>query len=282
MNDKTSERVKSFTALKVALRNLMEGNGRNRRWANRAIALTVACALFFGSAFFLGCSSEQSADAEQDQAKGVLSFQVVVDEQDSLIKPLTVIVSGTTDDGEEIEEKYKAVPGEKYDLEYGGGEYVFVLDSDAEYNGEIICLAATETCSFDGEKDNTVVLHTAKDVEATDAAEKAIEEKKAADEKAAAEEQAQKEAEEAERQRVEQEEAAAAAAAAAAEQQRVEEEAAAAAAQSEPVGTTVYVAASGNGKKYHSNPSCSNMSGTRELSQSSAEAEGYTPCKKCW
>ena len=282
MNDKTSDHTQIFTPLKMAVSNFREGKDESRRWINRAISLSVVMALLFGTTLSLGCSSGQSSDTAGEQTKGVLSFQVVVDEQDDLKKPLTVTVSGTTDDGEKIEDKYKAVPGQEYDLDYGGGEYVFTLDTDAKYNGEIICLAATENCSFDGEEDEMVVLHTAKDVEATDAAEKAIEEQKAAKEKAAAEEQAQKEAEEAEaeRQRIAEEEAAAAAA----EQQRAEEEAAAAAAaaQSEPVDITVYVAASGNGKKYHSTPYCSNMNDTRELSQSAAEAEGYTPCKKCW
>lgn len=45
---------------------------------------------------------------------------------------------------------------------------------------------------------------------------------------------------------------------------------------------TVYVAASGKGKKYHKNPKCSNMNGTRALTVEEALEEGYTPCKKCW
>lgn len=45
---------------------------------------------------------------------------------------------------------------------------------------------------------------------------------------------------------------------------------------------SVYVAASGKGKKYHSNPNCSSMNGTKELSESEAEKQGYTPCKKCY
>lgn len=44
---------------------------------------------------------------------------------------------------------------------------------------------------------------------------------------------------------------------------------------------TVYVAASGNGKRYHTNPTCSRMKGAVSLSISEAEAQGYTPCKKC-
>ncbi len=45
----------------------------------------------------------------------------------------------------------------------------------------------------------------------------------------------------------------------------------------------VYVAASGNGSKYHSDPNCSRMNGNViEYSISDAESRGYTPCKKCY
>lgn len=37
-----------------------------------------------------------------------------------------------------------------------------------------------------------------------------------------------------------------------------------------------------NGKKYHSNPDCSNMAAPYQLSLSEAEAQGYTACKKCY
>lgn len=49
-----------------------------------------------------------------------------------------------------------------------------------------------------------------------------------------------------------------------------------------PQSGTVYVAGSGNGKKYHSTPTCSNMKDPVALTQSEAEARGYTPCKKCY
>lgn len=49
-----------------------------------------------------------------------------------------------------------------------------------------------------------------------------------------------------------------------------------------PQSGTVYIAGSGNGKKYHSNPNCSNMNNPVPLTQSEAEARGYTPCKKCY
>lgn len=101
-----------------------------------------------------------------------------------------------------------------------------------------------------------------------------------AEEKAAAEAAAQKEAEEK------------AAAEAAAEAKAAEEAAAAEAAaqqeaqaqqqQEEKQAGSVYVAASGKGKKYHSNPNCSSMNGTKELSKTEAEKQGFTPCKKCY
>lgn len=45
---------------------------------------------------------------------------------------------------------------------------------------------------------------------------------------------------------------------------------------------TVYIASSGNGTKYHSNPSCSRMKDATPMTRSEAEALGYTPCKKCY
>lgn len=45
---------------------------------------------------------------------------------------------------------------------------------------------------------------------------------------------------------------------------------------------TVYIASSGNGKRYHLNPNCSNMKGTIAMEVPEALKKGYTPCKKCW
>ncbi len=44
--------------------------------------------------------------------------------------------------------------------------------------------------------------------------------------------------------------------------------------------TMVWV--SDSGKKYHSKSSCSNMSNPHQISLSDAQAQGYTPCKKCY
>lgn len=37
-----------------------------------------------------------------------------------------------------------------------------------------------------------------------------------------------------------------------------------------------------SGKKYHSNPKCSNMKNPSQVTKASAESSGYTPCKKCY
>lgn len=45
---------------------------------------------------------------------------------------------------------------------------------------------------------------------------------------------------------------------------------------------TVYIAASGNGKRYHKNPNCSRMKGSLAMTVDEALKKGYTPCKNCW
>lgn len=49
-----------------------------------------------------------------------------------------------------------------------------------------------------------------------------------------------------------------------------------------PQSGTVYIAGSGKGKKYHSDPNCSNMNDPVPLTQEEAKARNYTPCKKCY
>nr|WP_297304607.1 hypothetical protein [uncultured Lachnoclostridium sp.] len=39
---------------------------------------------------------------------------------------------------------------------------------------------------------------------------------------------------------------------------------------------------SANGKRYHCNPNCSNMTDPDEVPLSEADGMGYTPCKKCY
>ena len=46
--------------------------------------------------------------------------------------------------------------------------------------------------------------------------------------------------------------------------------------------STVYIASSGKGKRYHSRPNCSGMKGATSVTEEQAKAMGYTPCKKCY
>lgn len=67
------------------------------------------------------------------------------------------------------------------------------------------------------------------------------------------------------------------------EQQEQERRAAEEAARAQAAtGEMVYIASSGNGKKYHSNPNCSKMKAATAISISSAKSQGYTPCSKCY
>lgn len=50
---------------------------------------------------------------------------------------------------------------------------------------------------------------------------------------------------------------------------------------SKPVANGVWIASSGKGTKYHSNPNCSRMKNPIKISVSEAKNRGYTPCKKC-
>ena len=113
-------------------------------------------------------------------------------------------------------------------------------------------------------------------------ADEEAEKQRIAQEQAAAEEaerqriaQEQAAAEEAERERIAQEQAAAQAAAQSQNQASQNVQA------SQSVGQTVYIAASGNGTKYHSDPNCSRMNGTIQLSVDEAINRGYTACSKC-
>lgn len=53
-------------------------------------------------------------------------------------------------------------------------------------------------------------------------------------------------------------------------------------AETAPPQTERQVWVSGSGKKYHSDPYCSNMSSPYQISLSDAQAQGYEPCKKCY
>ena len=103
-----------------------------------------------------------------------------------------------------------------------------------------------------------------------------IEAEKQAEEKARQRAEAQRQQEEEARRKAE------ASAQAEAQRQVQQEQPASSSNAQTPVQAVVYIAASGNGTKYHSNPHCSRMNGVIEMSVEEAQAMGYTPCKKCY
>lgn len=240
-----------------------------------ALALVVSVTL-------TGCANNEAlpetgkANNEEKAASGVLSFTLEsTDWVQAEDEAIVVKVFGTSADGKKKSEQYKAVPNQKYLTPLQAGEYKISLLDGKPVKGDHLYKASAQVVSFDGTKDENVVLVLSLDAEAM--AQRDAAKEKAAQEKAEAE-AAAKAAAEAEAARIAQEQAAAA------EAQRIAEEqaAAAAAAAAQQNERTVYVAASGKGKKYHSNPNCSNMKGVNELSLSKAEALGYGPCSKCY
>ena len=53
------------------------------------------------------------------------------------------------------------------------------------------------------------------------------------------------------------------------------------AATTSPDDVIVYIAASGEGTKYHWDPTCSKMDGVIEITRREAKAAGYGPCGRC-
>lgn len=45
---------------------------------------------------------------------------------------------------------------------------------------------------------------------------------------------------------------------------------------------TVYIAGSGKGRRYHSSSTCSSMKEPVAVTRQEAEAQGYTPCQRCY
>lgn len=54
------------------------------------------------------------------------------------------------------------------------------------------------------------------------------------------------------------------------------------AATTSPDDVIVYIAASGEGTKYHRDPKCSRMDGVIEITRREAKAAGYGPCGRCY
>lgn len=182
------------------------------------------------------------------------------------VDSLVVSIAGQTAEGVDVSKSLTAVVGSTQKLDLEPGTYTFSFDAFLSVDGKQAYKAASSLYVFDGESSKTVKLSIVPDEEKTAEIVAADEAAKAAAEAEAA----------AAAQRAAEEKAAAEAAAAA------QAQAAARQTQSDSGGGTVYVAASGKGSKYHSNPNCSRMKGTITMSVSQAQAAGYIPCSKCY
>ena len=192
--------------------------------------------------------STTTSSVSKQTAVSKLSFTVNAGTWDTATDGnLVVKIEGTDSTGKSVSEQYKAVPGTKYDTD-------LALASANPAKGSRLFTATPVDANFSGESNVNAVLNVQLDQAAMDAA---AAQRKAAEEKAAAE-----------------------AAAKAAPQPNTNSGAAAQGGTER--GQSVYIASSGKGKKYHSNPNCSNMKGTTTLSVSEAQSRGYTPCSKCY
>jgi len=178
-------------------------------------------------------------------------------------------------------------------IKYSSSDESIVTFEASTYGGQLMGLIspvgegeADVTISSGGVTSNTVhitVIDSAR-IAAEEAARKAAEEEAAR--KAAEEEAARKAAEEAAKEEAARQAEEEAAAKKAAEEKAAEEKAAQEAASkkeqqsSNSQGGSVWIPQ--KGKKYHSNPSCSNMHNPSKVTRAEAEAMGYTPCKKCY
>lgn len=221
-------------------------------------------------------SDDQSAPADQ----GELSLLVKVAAEGSANETIKITIEGTASDGTKVNDAVDVKPNSAKELNLGAGDYLFIYDPDKQDAASVLYKHRSHSIEFSATEDKTVTMELVADEAATKAAETAkaeadakAEAERAAKEQKAAEEAAAKEA-------AAQQKAAEEAARLQAEQEAAQQ--AAAQAQQAPVEATVYIAASGNGSRYHSRSSCSNMNGTVALSVSEAQARGYTPCQKCY
>lgn len=244
------------------------------------VALVVVLALMGlgGCSSALGNnSSSDSANQQAALSAGVLSFTVEADQWDSATDgSIAVRITGESDDGSSVFEQCNVVPGEAHETTLGAGEYEVALVDGKATQGNRYFVAPVVTVSFDGTTDKNAVLQMKLDAAKMKQVEEEAAAKKAAEEKAAAEKAAA--------------EKAAAEKAAAEKQAQAKKESAAQSSSSKGSSAsnnsaqstqTVYIASSGKGKKYHTDPSCSKMKGTIALSVSEAQSRGYGPCKKC-
>lgn len=235
-----------------------------------AIVIALALVLMGGCSTALGENNDSSESAKQETvvSNGVLSFTVEADKWDTATDgSIAVAVTGESDSNGKISRQYSVIPGEACTTDLGAGNYKITLVDGKAEKGSNLFTATAVSVAFDGKTDKNAILRMSLDT----AKMKQIEEEAAA--KKAAEEKAAKEKAEAEKQAKAKEQAAA--------KQKSSSSSSATAKSSTQNEATVYIASSGNGKKYHTRSTCSNMKGTTALTVSQAKSRGYTPCKKC-
>lgn len=215
-------------------------------------------------------TSAQALEAQQTPiGNGELSLHVTLDEAAIGLEEVKISIDGKTSDGKSIKKSIEVSPGHNKALDLGAGEYTFTYDPDNQTDKAILCKHRSHSIEFSAIADKVVRIELVGDEAAAAAAAAKAEEARIAAEQKAAEEAAEKQRQQEAQQ--------------AAEREAAEREAAEQAAKSQSTaGATVYIAASGNGARYHSRSSCSNMKGTISLSISDAQARGYTPCQKCY
>lgn len=246
----------------------------NGRHHTLIVLLVLVCAL---SLSFSACGSndtEQSTDsaetsetvAPEPAEEARLSLLVTADGWETSDGTVTVNVTGTPEDGDEVSATITIVPDMDLELSYGPGTYTFA--TDAITKGEIVYEAAETSVDFDGSDDQTVTLNIPKDTAATEA----LAQQKAEEERARAEAEAEAAARaEAEAQAQAEAEAQAQAEA---ERQKAQETT-----TSQTNERTVYITKTG--EKYHESWCSSLRKSKIPISLSEAEALGYEPCKNC-
>lgn len=247
-----------------------------------AIGLVIGLVVSSGSASHYGANETdftvaEAAESETEQSsEGRLSLKLEVEGAEDYLggdQAITIEAKGSEANGKLVNQTITMQPGQNLALGFGAGEYTFNYTPNADADDGLICKSKSYTVDFAGSEDRNVVFDLVADAEATNAALARAQEAEALAQQKAAEEAA-------EQQR--QQEAAAQLKAQQEAERKAAEEASRAQTTSAPIEATVYVAASGNGQRYHSRSSCSNMKGTVSLSVSQAQSQGYTPCKKCY
>lgn len=264
----------------MAVRRASTGSDRGGRLRPALLALLCAIALFSGVP---ACSSSdgdatdaQDVPAEETvEEQGALTLDLSVEGWGSGAVP--VAVSGSAEDGSDVNATLRVTPGKPLELTYGAGSYTFSVSGDDLTDEETVYASAETSVAFDGKEDQTVSLEVARDSAATEAlAEQRAAAEAEAQAQAEAEARAKAEAEEAARAQAEAEAAAAEAQAQAEAEARARAEAEA---QAQTNAQTVYI--TNTGSKYH-NPGCRYLKKSKiPISLGDAIAQGYEPCKVC-